>query len=91
MVKEGKNHVVFVVDGEANLITSIVNGKLCDGGRYRFQGWSWFSSDISLLNGNGYFRIASSFDGSVKKLRVYERRLTTSEAINNYRSEVIDE
>ena len=90
IVKEGRNHVVFVVDGEANLITSIVNGKLCDGGRYRFQGWSWFSSDIFLVNGNGYFRIASSFDGSVKKLRVYERRLTTSEAISNYRSEVIE-
>ena len=88
MVIEGENHVVFIVDGEANLITSIVNGKLCDGGRYRLLGWSWFSPDINHINGNGYLSIAPSFDGLVKNIRIYERRLTTSEAISNYLSVV---
>lgn len=86
MITSGKNHVVFIVDGEANLITSVVNGKLCDGGRYRLQGWSWFNPDINHINGNENLRIAPSFNGTVKKLRIYERHLTTSEAISNYHS-----
>ena len=86
MVTEGKNHVIFIVDGQANLITSVVNGKLCDGGRYRLQGWSWFSPDIKNIKGNKHLKIAPSFDGSVKKLRIYNRYLTTSEAIGNYHS-----
>jgi hypothetical protein len=88
MVTEGVNHIVFNIDGEANLITSVVNGKLCDGGRYRLQGWSWFPSEINQINGNGILRVASQFNGKVKMLRIYEKYLTTTEAISNYRSEV---
>lgn len=88
MMTKGENHIVFNVDGEANLITSIVNGKLCDGGRYRLQGWTWFSPDITHIVGNEYLDIALSFDGLIKKLRIYERYLTTSEAVSNYHSEV---
>lgn len=88
MVTEGENHVVFIIDGKANLITSVVNGKLCDGGRYRLLGWSWFSPDIIHINGNEYLSIAPLFDGLVKKIRIYERCLTTSEAISNYLSVV---
>jgi hypothetical protein len=86
LVTVGENHIVFNIDGKANLLTTIVNGKLCDGGRYRLQGWSWFNSEIDQINGNGILRIAPLFDGKVKKLRIYERYLTTTEAISNYRS-----
>lgn len=89
MVIGGKNHVVFIVDGQANLITSVVNGKLCDGGRYRLQGWSWFSPNIKNINGNRQLKIAPSFDGSIKTLRIYNRYLTTSEAIGNYHAMMI--
>jgi hypothetical protein len=87
LVSEGENHVVFNVDGEANLITSVVNGKLCDGGRYRLTGWSWFNPGIAHIDTNKYLSIAPSFDGTIKKLRIYNRYLTTSEAISNYHSE----
>ena len=88
LVAEGENHVVFIVDGEANLITSVVNGKLCDGGRYRLTGWSWFNPGITQINTNEHLSIAPSFDGTIKILRIYNRHLTTSEAISNYHASV---
>ena len=87
MVTKGRNHVVFNIDGRANLITSIVNGKLCDGGRYRLKGWSWFDKKFSNVNVSDNLIIAPDFDGSVKNIRIYGRYLTTSEAISNYHSQ----
>lgn len=86
MVTKGVNHIVFNLDGEAKLITSVVNGKLCDGGRYRLQGWSWFSPEIDQVDGSGIIKIAPSFDGKVNLLKIYERYLTTTESISNYRA-----
>ena len=87
-VAVGVNHIVFNIDGESKLLTSVVNGELCDGGRYRLQGWSWFPSDIDQVNGNEIIRIAPLFDGKVSMLRIYGRYLTTTEAISNYRSQL---
>ncbi len=84
MITTGENHIVFIVDGRANLLTSVVNGKLCDGGRYRLQGWSWFDKGISNVNGSRQLRVAPDIDGYIKILRIYDRYLTTSEAIGNY-------
>ncbi|HUX94947.1 MAG TPA: exo-alpha-sialidase [Bacteroidales bacterium] len=84
VVSSGRQHIVFVVDGQANLITTIVNGKLCDGGRYRFTGWSWFDSRINNINGTGKLNALTDFNGNIEELRIYNRYLTTSEAIGNY-------
>jgi len=86
MVKTGIQHIVLVVDGSANLITTIINGKLCDGGRYRFTGWNWFDAKINDVNGTNYLNILSDFNGEVIKIRIYNRYLLTSEAIRNYKS-----
>lgn len=83
-VIKGENHIVFIVDGRANLLISVVNGKICDGGRYRLQGWSWFDEKISNVNFSEDLKLASDLDGSIKKLRIYDRYLSTSEAISNY-------
>ncbi len=88
MVTEGENHIVFIVDGKANLMTTVVNGKLCDGGRYRLQGWTWFDPAITHISGNKYLIISPSFNGSVKNLRIYKRYLRTSEAIANFNAEM---
>jgi hypothetical protein len=83
----GKQHIVFVVDGLANLMTTIVNGKLCDGGRYRYVGWNWFDDKINNINGTGYFNFLPDFSGKIIKIRIYNRYLLTSEAISNYHAE----
>lgn len=85
-VKENAiNHVVFIVDGAADLITTVVNGKLCDGGRFRQLGWTRFDEKIINVSGTNNLQIAPDFHGGIKLLRIYGRYLTTSEAIGNFR------
>jgi len=85
-IKSGRQHLIFVVDGSANLITTVVNGKLCDGGRYRFTGWNWFDSNINDVTGTGYLTVLSDFNGKIENIRIYNRYLTTSEAVSNYQA-----
>lgn len=85
IVKTGsRQHVVFVVDGAPNIISSIVNGVLCDGGRYRKRGFDWFDSKFSDINGSDLLKVVPDFNGSVKSLRIYNRYLRTSEAVANF-------
>ena len=77
-------HVVLIADGLANILSSVVNGKLSDGGRYRFYGWNRIIDDMEKVSGSGKLKIAPRFNGQVKSLRIYNRYLTTSEAISNY-------
>lgn len=89
VVKQNKNqHIVLIVDGLANLFTTVVNGKHCDGGRYRLKGWNWFDKQIDDVSGERIFTVAPDFQGKVKLFRIYNRHLTTSEAIANYKFEV---
>jgi Concanavalin A-like lectin/glucanases superfamily/BNR repeat-like domain len=84
MITVGRQHVVFVIDGHANLITTIVNGKLCDGGRYRVTGWNWFDNEINNVNSSGNVTFLSDFKGEIEVVRIYSRYLTTSEAVSNW-------
>jgi hypothetical protein len=87
MVKTGNaQHVVFVVDGAPNIISCIVNGKLCDGGRYRPLGFDWFDYKLIDINGSDKLKVAPDFNGSVRSLRIYDRYLRTSEAISNFKA-----
>ena len=81
-------HIVFIVDGAPNIITSIVNGRFCDGGRYRQFGWTRFSDKFDDINGTNQLKISADFKGKIKNLRIYNRYLTTSEAVGNYRAGV---
>lgn len=87
-VKTGRQHIVFVVDGMANIISIVVNGKLCDGGRYRFTGWSRINPDIDHVDGMHQLSLLSGFNGKIEKIRIYNRYLLTSEAISNYFGEM---
>ncbi len=86
-VKTGTQHIVFIIDGMANIITTVVNGRLCDGGRYRIKGWSRFSPGINNVNGRGQMEVLPDFSGTLKKIRIYNRYLLTSEAVSNYLGE----
>ncbi len=79
-------HVVITVDGGPGIITFVVDGALCDGGRSRQFGWGRFSPNLRSANGAGELRIAPAFAGEIRTLRVYGRALTTTEAIGNGRA-----
>lgn len=74
-------HVVVVVDGGPDIISFVIDGKLCDGGDARQFGWGRFSPNLISINGGPTLRIAPGLDGQVEKLRLYNRYLRTSEAI----------
>ncbi|SDL39950.1 BNR repeat-like domain-containing protein [Siphonobacter aquaeclarae] len=79
-------HFVFVADGGPNIITTIVDGKLGDGGKYRRRGWGWFDEKLERVNGGNYLTVSKEFQSQIKRVRVYDRCLTTSEAIGNFNS-----
>lgn len=78
-------HFVFIIDGNANIISTVVNGKFNDGGSQRLLGWCRFDKNFTQINNSNTLRLIPSFSGTIKNLRVYNRHLTTSEAIGNYR------
>jgi hypothetical protein len=77
-------HLVFIVDGAPNIITVLVDGKLCDGGKDRQYGWGRFGESVGSVNSAGAWTLAPSLHGELKKLRIYRRYLTTSEAVGNF-------
>jgi hypothetical protein len=78
--------VVFIVDGLANVVSMLVDGVLCDGGRSRIQGWWRLNPWMDDLNGDGTCTVDKGFKGRIERLRIYDRYLRTSEAVANYRA-----
>ncbi len=81
------HHIAIVVDGGPKIISFVVDGQLCDGGRHRQFGWGRFSPNLRHANGAEHLRIAPDFEGEIQTLRFYDRYLTTSECIGNYQAE----
>ena len=82
------HHIAAIVDGSANIITYVIDGKLCDGGTARQYGWHRFNAELGDVNGKAIASIAgSTLDGEIGQLRIYDRYLRTSEAIGNYRAD----
>jgi len=85
IIKPGTwQHVVIIVDGGPNVISFVVDGILCDGGTACTYGWGRFSPELGDVSGAGTLRLAPKLRGRLKRLRVYERYLRTSEAVANY-------
>ena len=80
------HHVVFIVDGQARVLSIVVDGRLCDGGDRRIQGWWKLPQYLEALDHGGRCRVDPGFRGSIEWLRIYGRHLLTSEAIANYRA-----
>ena len=81
LLKWDSVHGPFPGSVEAAEGAIIVDGKLCDGGETRQHGWHRFPSDLSDVNG-GLAAVAPV----VKRLRIYNRYLRTSEAVGNWRA-----
>ncbi len=74
----GPHRVTAIVDNAANIITWLVDGKLCDGGLSRQFGWTRYERYL------GQTKISESAKVSVnnvKELRFFDRPLRTSEAV----------
>ena len=79
-------HVVFIVDGGPKIVSVVVDGTLNDGGAVRDYGWSFFPAELGDINGERDARVASRLFGEIRKLRVYDRYLRTSEAVGNFQA-----
>jgi hypothetical protein len=83
-ISQGRqHHVVAIVDGGPKLITFVVDGLLNDGGEQRQFGWGRFNPNLRFVTGAAELRIANR---AIKRARVYDRYLLTSEAIAAFRA-----
>lgn len=81
LLKAGqRHHLVATVDAGPHVITFIVDGKHCDGGKSRMFGWGRFSKDLRDAHGADTMRTAPA----VSFLRIYSRPLLTSESIAHF-------
>ena len=83
VVQVGKlQHVVFVCDFSATVLSVIADGVFCDGGTLREYGWGRMSLEMGDVKGAYQALLAPA----VKKVRLYNRPLRTSEAVANFRA-----
>ena len=78
------HHVAIIVDGGPDVISFVVDGVLCDGGKASTYGWGRFSPKLGDVRGSGQLRLPPLSAGQLKRLRVYGRYLRTCEAIANF-------
>lgn len=87
-----RHHLVFNVDVAPRLITVIVDGELCDGrgAEGRPFGYTRYGDSNAPLTGKEIGDVSGSptlqMAKTVSRLRIYDRYLTTSEAIGNFRA-----
>ena len=80
-------HIALVVDGQADVISWVVNGERLDGGKERDFGWTRSDHALGDVNGAGKLTIAKDLNGTINKFRLYSRALMTTELIGNFRAE----
>jgi hypothetical protein len=81
-----EHHVAILVDAGPKIISFVVDGRFNDGGDARQFGWGRFSHDLRTPHGAQELRLAPSFRGTLKALRLYGRALMVSEVIGNGRA-----
>lgn len=81
------HHVAFIVDGGPDIISVLVDGRLCDGGESRQYGWTRFDDELGDVTGAGRLELAPDLDGRLRQVRIYDRYLRTSEAVANYNAD----
>ena len=83
-VQPGKlQHIVAIIDGGPKVISFVIDGKLNDGGDARQFGWSRYNPNLRTPVGAAELRVG---EGVVKRLRIYNRYLRTSEAVAAFRA-----
>lgn len=85
-INEGHiHHVVFTIDGAAQISTVMVDGILSDGSvATREYGWNRLHPYLKGLNDTNICTFNEKFNGAMYSMSVYKRPLTASEAIANF-------
>jgi hypothetical protein len=78
-------YVAFVIDGGPKVVTVMVDGILNDGGPVREYGWTHFHPELNDVNGLATARTGDGLFSEIKRLRIYNRYLRTSELVGNWR------
>ncbi|NOZ21301.1 MAG: hypothetical protein GXP25_09450 [Planctomycetes bacterium] len=82
------HHIAVIIDGGPKIILFLIDGKLCDGGEHRQFGWGRYSPNLRHAKGADTLRVGANLEGEVKRLRIYDRAIRTSEAVGNYQAGV---
>lgn len=77
------HHIAAIVDGQAKVISFVIDGALCDGGAEKQFGFGRFSPAMKDISGGRNLQLAPQLHGELKHARLYTRALRTSEAIGN--------
>jgi len=78
------HHVVFICDAVAGVAVAVVDGVYCDGGEKQESGLGFIPAGLGTVDVTGRARIS----GRVKHVRLYDRAISTSEAVGNFRAGV---
>jgi len=84
------HHISVIVDGGPKLILFVVDGVLNDGDEQRQFGWGRFSANFQSANGAEMITLSNIENSSIDFLRMYNRYLTVSEAIGNYKNAALN-
>jgi hypothetical protein len=88
----GTTEIALVVDFQAKIILYVINGVFNDGGKERLFGWGRLDNTMSAVSSDSISVGKISTGGEhrvknvVKAFRFYDRPLTVSECVGNYRS-----
>lgn len=88
MITENKRHYVsIIVDGGPKIVAFVVDGVLNDGGSSRQFGWGRFSPYLKSVAGAAQLTIGKDLTGQLSQLSVYNRAITVSEAVGNFKAQ----
>ena len=73
-------HIMVNIDGGPRIISFVVNGRFCDGGKYRQFGWSRLSPYFQHVN----WRENWELNKSLKQLKIYNYAFSTAECVNSF-------
>jgi len=80
-----QQHLVIIIDARPQVVMTLVDGQLCDGGERRQYGWGRWEQGLRQVTGD-QIRLDPSISGRVHSLTVYGRPLRVSEAVSLYRT-----
>lgn len=81
-----EHEVTVILDNGPGIFLFVVDGRLCDGGEGRQYGWTRYRKIHGKITSG---REASVLTRKVKAIRVWDRVLSVSEAINDQRTRLI--
>ena len=82
-VTDGKlHHIAVIADAHSRILSLVVDATLCDGGADAAQGWQYFAKKLGEVPAADGIRVSDE----VRRLRLYDRYLRTSEAIASWRA-----